>query len=372
MTFLSRPPQLGWPVYFCTLIMQVDYLIIGQGIAGTMLSWFLYKEGKSFVVVDEGAPDAPSKVAAGVMNPVTGRRYVRSWRIDEILPFAAQAYEQIGLVLGQQLVYKKPIIDFFPNPQARDVFVNLIAEDDTYVHTYPDQNHFNQYINYEFGCGEISPAYTIDLHLLTTGWRKKLAKTAALREEKFEASALKLHDDGVSYGDITAPKAIFCEGIAAMDNPWFGLLPFSANKGEALIIESDELHNGYIFKKSMALVPQTQKNTYWVGSTYAREFADARPTQAFYDNTKAYLESWLKVPFKVVDHRAAIRPATVERRPFVGLHPLHPQLGILNGLGSKGTFLGAFFAHQMAQHLVYGQPLVKEADVARFTRILSK
>lgn len=352
--------------------MQVDYLIIGQGIAGTMLSWFLYKEGKSFVVVDEGAPDAPSKVAAGVMNPVTGRRYVRSWRIDEILPFAAQAYEQIGLVLGQQLVYKKPIIDFFPNPQARDVFVNLIAEDDTYVHTYPDQNHFNQYINYEFGCGEISPAYTIDLHLLTTGWRKKLAKTAALREEKFEASALKLHDDGVSYGDITAPKAIFCEGIAAMDNPWFGLLPFSANKGEALIIESDELHNGYIFKKSMALVPQTQKNTYWVGSTYAREFADARPTQAFYDNTKAYLESWLKVPFKVVDHRAAIRPATVERRPFVGLHPLHPQLGILNGLGSKGTFLGAFFAHQMAQHLVYGQPLVKEADVARFTRILSK
>ncbi|HEY1113916.1 MAG TPA: FAD-dependent oxidoreductase [Chitinophagaceae bacterium] len=352
--------------------MQVDYLIVGQGIGGTMLSWFLYKEGKSFVVIDEAAPDAPSKVAAGVMNPVTGRRYVRSWKIDEILPFAAQAYEHMGLVLGQPLLYKKPIIDFFPNPQARDVFVNLIAEDDTYVHTYPDQNHFNQYVNYDFGCGEISPAYTVDLQLMADTWRKKLADTNALREEKFDAQALKLNDDSVTYGNITAQKAIFCEGIAAMNNPWFGLLPFSANKGEALIIESDELHNGYIFKKSMALVPLPRQNTYWVGSDYARDFEDNTPTQAFYDKTVAYLQSWLKVPFKVVDHKAAVRPATVERRPFVGLHPLHPQIGILNGLGSKGTTLGVFFAYQLAQHLVYGQPIIKEADVARFTRILSK
>ena len=352
--------------------MQVDYLIIGQGVGGTMLSWFLYKEGKSVVVIDEAAPDAPSKIAAGVMNPVTGRRYVRSWKIDEILPFAVQAYEQVGLVLGEQFLYKKPIIDFFPNPQARDTFVNLIAEDDTYVHTYPDQNHFNQYVHYDFGCGEISPAYTVDLQLLAPTWRRKLADSGALRAEKFDAQALELHDDSVSYGDITAQKAIFCEGIAAMDNPWFGLLPYSANKGEALIIESDELHNGYIFKKSMALVPLPQANTYWVGSDYVREFEDTRPTQAFHDKTVAYLQSWLKVPFKVVDHRAAIRPATVERRPFVGLHPQHPQLGILNGLGSKGTTLGAFFAHQLAQHLVYDQPIIKEADVARFTRILSK
>jgi glycine/D-amino acid oxidase-like deaminating enzyme len=352
--------------------MQVDYLIVGQGIGGTMLSWFLYKEGKSFVVIDDAAPEAPSKVAAGVMNPITGRRFVRSWKIDEILPFAAQAYGQMGLVLEQPLLYKKPIIDFFPNPQARDSFVNLIAEDDTYVHTFPDQNHFNQYVQYDFGCGEISPAYTVDLQLMTATWRKKLAETGALLEEKFEAPALKLLDDGVSYGETTAHKAIFCEGIAAMDNPWFGLLPFSANKGEALIIESDDLHNGYILKKSMALVPLPKENTYWVGSNYTHEFADAQPTGHFYDKTLAYLQSWLKVPFKVVDHRAAIRPATVERRPFVGLHPQHPQLAILNGLGSKGTTLGVFFAHQLAQHLVYGQPIIREADVARFTRILSK
>lgn len=352
--------------------MQVDYLIIGQGIAGTMLSWNLYKEGKSFVVIDEALPNTSSKVAAGVMNPITGRRFVRSWKIDEILPFAVKAYEQLGLVLGEELVYKKPIIDFFPTPQGRDNFVNLIAEDDTYVHTFPDQNHFNQYFHYDFGCGEISPAYTVNLQGLQEAWRRKLKETAAIKEEKFDAQELKLLDEGVAYGDITATKAIFCEGMAGMDNPWFGLLPFSLNKGEALLIECPELPNHYIYKKSMAVVPQPAENTFWIGSNYQREFEDLQPSEAFYDSTVAHLQSWLKVPFTVLDHKAAVRPATVERRPFVGLHPHYPQLGILNGLGSKGTSLGAFFAHELAQHLVYGQPLTRDADVARFTRILSK
>lgn len=366
------PLPLEWHVYFCAFCMDVDYLIVGQGICGTLLSWNLYKEGKSFVVIDEGKEVTSSKVAAGIMNPVTGRRYVRSWKIDEILPFAIQTYEQIELVLNQQFVYKKPVIDFFPNPQARDLFVNLIAEDDTYVHTYPDQNHFNQYFHYDFGCGEISPAFTVNLSLLLATWRKKLTDDQALRKEIFDSQLLELKDGGVSYGDLTARKVFFCDGIAGMNNPWFGLLPFSPNKGEALILECEDLHNGHIFKKGMLLAPLPVKNTFWVGSSYSREFEDLQPTQLFYDKTIAHLQGWLKVPFKVVDHKAAVRPATVERRPFVGLHPRHPQLGILNGTGSKGTSLAPYFAHQLVQHLVYGTPILKEADIARFTRILTK
>lgn len=368
----DMPLPLKWHVYFCALYMDVDYLIVGQGICGTLLSWNLYKEGKSFVVIDEGKEITSSKVAAGIMNPVTGRRYVRSWKIDEILPFAVHTYEQIGLVLDSEFVYKKPVIDFFPNPEARDLFVNLITEDDTYVHTYPDQNHFNQYFHYDFGCGEISPAYTVNLSLLLSTWRKKLSETQALHEETFDTRLLQLKDGGVTYGNLTARKVIFCDGIAAMNNPWFGLLPFSANKGEALILESADLNNGHIFKKGILLAPLPLKNTFWAGSSYSREFEDTQPTQLFYDRTLTHLKGWLKTPFKVVDHKAAVRPATVERRPFVGLHPQHPQLGILNGTGSKGTSLAPYFAHQLVQHLLYGTPVLKEADVARFTRILTK
>src|SRR5690242_6028765 len=125
--------------------MQVDYLIVGQGICGTMLSWFLHKEGKTFFIIDDNNEKASSKVAAGVINPVTGRRYAYTWMIDEIMPFAVQAYEEIGKHFNTQFVFQKSVIDFFPSPQMRLAFIDRLTEDDTFLHSYPDQNHFNQY-----------------------------------------------------------------------------------------------------------------------------------------------------------------------------------------------------------------------------------
>ena len=74
--------------------MQIDILIVGQGICGTMLSWFLNKAGKSFLVIDDNNANTPSKVAAGIINPVTGRRFVYSWMIDIVMPFAAETYNE--------------------------------------------------------------------------------------------------------------------------------------------------------------------------------------------------------------------------------------------------------------------------------------
>jgi glycine/D-amino acid oxidase-like deaminating enzyme len=90
------------------------------------------------------------------------------------------------------------------------------------------------------------------------------------------------------------------------------------------------------------------------------------------EQTTTYLKNWLKVPFKVLFQKAAVRPATVERRPFVGLHPKNNNIGLLNGMGTKGTSLAPFLAHQLVQHLLYGIPLMDEVNIKRFSRILSK
>lgn len=352
--------------------MQVDYLIIGQGICGTMLSWFLHKEGKTFLVVDDNNEKASSKVAAGVINPVTGRRYAYTWRIDEIMPFAVQCYEEMGKYFDTQFVFQKSVIDFFPSPQMRNAFIDRLTEDDTYLHSYPDQNHFNQYFNYEFGCGEINPAYTVHLQLLISMWRRRLNELNALREEKFDVNDLKIEKDFISYQNITAQKIIFCDGTDGVSNPWFKMLPYAPNKGEALIIECNELITEHIFKKSLALVPLPQENVYWIGSNYQWEFENDQPSQQFYQHAISVLNNWLKKPYKVLAHKAAVRPATLERRPFVGFHPQFQYIGILNGMGTKGTSLAPFFAHQLAQHLVYNFPIAADADVHRFTRILSK
>jgi glycine/D-amino acid oxidase-like deaminating enzyme len=352
--------------------MQVDYLIVGQGICGTMLSWFLHKDRKTFFIIDDNNEKASSKVAAGVINPVTGRRYAYTWMIDEIMPFAVQAYEEMGKYFDTPFVFQKSVIDFFPSPQMRNAFIDRLTEDDTFLHSYPDQNHFNPYFNYDFGCGEIKPAYTVHLQLVISSWRKKLQELHTIKEEKFNVNELKAEKDFISYQNITAQKIIFCDGTDGVNNPWFQMLPYAPNKGEAIIIECEDLTTEHIFKKSLALVPLPKENAYWVGSNYQWEFENDQPSQQFYQHATTILNGWIKKPYKVLEHKAAVRPATLERRPFVGFHPQFQNIGILNGMGTKGTSLAPFFAHQLAQHLVYNFPIAPEADVHRFTRILSK
>lgn len=353
--------------------MHVEYIIVGQGISGTMLTWFLHREGKSFVVIDEDKPNTSSKVAAGVINPVTGRRYSVSWMIDTIMPFAVQTYKELGDYFNTSYVFQKNIIEFFPTPQSRNAFVERIGEDiDPYFQSYPDQNHFNQFFHYDFGCGEIRPVYTVHLSLLMADWRKKLIDTNALVEQRVNLEDLQVTDKGVQYGDITAEKIIFCEGAEGNENPWFRLLPYAPNKGEALVIRSEELTNQHIFKKGMSLVPLPVQHTFWLGSSFAWEYADHLPTEKFLQQGTELLKNWLKVPFEVISQRAAVRPATVERRPFVGMHPYQSNVGIFNGMGTKGTSLSPFFANQLVQHLVHGLPITDAADIHRFNRILAR
>ena len=120
------------------------------------------------------------------------------------------------------------------------------------------------------------------------------------------------------------------------------------------------------------LVPMADPGRWWIGSSYAWDFDDPEPTIAFRNKTESLLKEWLKLPFTIIDHLAGIRPATLERRPFAGLHPLYPNVGILNGMGTKGCSLAPFFAKQFADHLCFGQTISPEASINRFGRILKK
>lgn len=356
--------------YLCR--MQVDYLIIGQGVCGTFLSHYLLKEGKSVRVIDDCRPSSPSRVAAGIINPVTGRRLITAWMIDDILPYAWESYQEMGHLLNIQAISQRNIIDFFPDPFIQDSFIKKIESGDQYVHAYPDQNRFNSHFRFDFGCGEIRPVYTAHLENLLPAWQHYLQQAGLLINETFDQAHLQLTHDGIIYKDWQAQKIIFCDGSSSFTNPYFSELPFSTNKGEALVIATDHLPADHIYKKSMLLVPLAAPGLFWLGASYVWNFEDAGPTAAFREKTEQFLRDWLKHPFTVVEHRAGIRPATLERRPFVGLHPVHTQVGILNGMGTKGCSLGPFFARQLTDYLVYNSPITAAADVRRFNRILSK
>jgi len=376
--------------------MQTDILIIGQGICGTWLSWYLEQAGVAHIVIDEPRTYTASKAAAGLINPVTGRRIVKTWMIDELMPFVQDAYRQIGDSFGISCIQRQMLIDFFPTPQMRMAFLKRYDEDPEYLQlpagTARDEHAWDEYFRYDFGFGMINPCYLIDLQTLLAAGRKRLVNRQSLLEERFDSHGLTVGESGpIRYKDITAEKVIFCDGIESFGNPYFSLLPFAPNKGEALIVEIPDLPHeagtnkvqsggpsaggthaeAYIFKKGISLIPW-KEGLYWAGSSYEWSFDHVQPTEAFRARTVDVLQSWLKQPFKTVEHFASVRPASLERRPFVGFHPRYTAIGILNGMGTKGCSLAPYFARQLTEYITKGTPIQPDADIKRFSRVLNR
>ncbi|GAB3010396.1 FAD-dependent oxidoreductase [Niabella terrae] len=347
-------------------------MIVGQGISATLLSWFLLKSGAEVTVVDDQQTATASRVAAGLINPVTGRRLVTVWMDQQLLPFAEDTYTEIDAYLDIRSFVRTRILNMFANPFMKEGFLKRIGEKAPYLSVVPDQEQeLAPYFNYEFGSGSITPAYQVHTNLLLSAWRQQLIRENRLIQEAFHFEQLELQDGKVRYGSLAADLLIFCDGASGNSNPFFSLLPFALNKGEALIIECPDLPQGPIYKKSITLAPLGE-GRFWAGSNYIWDFDDEAPTADFRKATESHLRQWLKLPFTVRDHQAAIRPATVERRPFVGFHPRFKQVGILNGMGTKGCSLAPWFARQLADHILHQQPLAPEADISRFSSILSR
>jgi glycine/D-amino acid oxidase-like deaminating enzyme len=356
------------------MMTHTEILIIGQGICGTFLARELDRVGIACKVLDEEQPYTASKAAAGLINPVTGRRIVKTWMIDELLPFVKEVYQEMGQELNRECMTPVKVVDFFPTPQMRLAFMKRYEEDPSYLQFPSDDHDWDSVFQYELGYGMISPCYLVDLPGLLAAARKKMKEKGILLEDHFDPTALTIESIGIRYKDIQAAKIIFCDGAGSFDNPWFSLLPFAPNKGEALLIEIENgssLPANLVFKKGMSLAPW-KEGLHWVGSSYEWSFTDKGPTEVFRTRTEGMLKEWLKLPFRTIEHIASVRPATLERRPFVGMHPHYPTIGILNGMGTKGCSLAPYFARQLAEYLKNGAPIQPDADIKRFSRILAR
>jgi glycine/D-amino acid oxidase-like deaminating enzyme len=342
-----------------------DTIIIGQGICGTVLSSSLILQGQKVLVIDDGSHKAASKIASGVINPVTGRRIVKTWQIDTVMPAAVRIYQALENKLDTKIIRQCNIVNFHPSEQMQKAFADRLAMDPTYLSTPPLSNTIAAAFNAPFGHGVIDPCWLINLENLLHAWRQYLIKKNALLENIFDFKKLAIKANQIVYDNYSANKIIFCEGAKGENNPYFKQLPFAPNKGEALLVKIKDLDNRYIYKKAISIIPW-KDSIFWVGSNYEWNITNDDPSFAFKEKTIAALEEWLQLPFEVVDHIAGIRPANIQRRPFVGMHPICKNIGIFNGMGTKGCSLAPYFAEEFVAHLLQGTEIDNEANIDRF------
>lgn len=322
------------------------------------------------MVIDDAHPQSATRAASGVINPVTGRRLVTVWMAETLLPFAATAYKKIGDAIGASVLDEAPIISFASSPQMMEAYEKRLQEDNSYITRLADTADYGNFFNILFETYAIQPACCINLHTLQQGWRNILSENGCLIGGTFNQTDLVVHDDHIQYQDITAQKIIYCNGISSFATPYWNMLPYVLNKGEALIVSIPGLPGGKVYKYGAVSIVPWNDGLWWVGSTYENEFDTASPTEAFRTRFTASLKAILKVPFTITDHIASVRPASLERRPFVGIHPHLPAVAILNGMGTKGCSLAPYFAQQLCDHLLNGTPIDPLADVIRFRRML--
>ena len=95
----------------------IDYLIIGAGLAGSSLAWRLGINKYNYKIFDSRNLASASQVAAGFINPVTGKWMTESWKIDTLMPKAKAFYQDIEERLGINIVQDLPIRRYFINQE---------------------------------------------------------------------------------------------------------------------------------------------------------------------------------------------------------------------------------------------------------------
>ena len=350
--------------------VQTDYIVVGQGLCGTWLSYYLMRAGASVVVVDPGFVGAASAAASGIINPITGKRLARQWMGERILPFAKEAYRALGDELSLTLATELSIHTFFSTAEEASFFEAKATAMEDGLLSFGSHMAAADNFNSHYGIGSIHPALLVEVRRLLEAWREVLIRQHSIMHEAFDWDDCKLGEDGVRYRDIRAKAVIDCSGPASASNPNFKRLPFALNKGEAIIASIPHLPREGIYKYAHLSIVPWEPDQFWIGSTFDWNFTDALPTAAFRHKAESILSQWLKLPYTIQEHFAAVRPATVTRDAFAGLHPHHPQLGLLNGMGSKGCSLAPFLAHNFAQHLTAGQPMIAQVELSRYARVL--
>ena len=339
-------------------------LLIGQGIAGTMLAWALQRRDAEVSIADGALPGNASSIAAGIINPVTGKRFVKSWRFDEFFPAAKSGYQLLENELGIKVWSEQSIVRLLATPEEANDWSARCALPDYAAHLGESDNAriWTDLLKPGFKFGIIRRAARVDFQTLISTFRQEAISGGIFLEKKFDYQEVEQRA-----GEYDA--VIFCEGYRGQENPFFSNLPWQLAKGEALVIRfKDERANkaGEMLKKTMTLVPLGD-GTFWAGGSYQWHFPDLLPSEGEKTFILNHLLEMLAAPFEVVGHVAGIRPTVKDRRPFIGQSQLHSKFFIFNGLGTKGALLAPYWAEHFAEHLLKGMPLDKEVDVRRFS-----
>ena len=341
---------------------KTDVIIVGQGLAGTLLAYECIQASLDFKVIDKGHDRASSRVAAGIINPITGRNYALSWHATELVEVALHTYSGLGDLLGKQFWYDTPVSRALFAAEDENTWLSRAGEKEaaSFIGEVTDQLPEDEGIQGALSYGEVKQSGRVDLPGLISAMRHYLIETNRLISERMDYSALDIKADEIIYKGLATSHIIFAEGAQVVDNPLFNHIPWEPNKGEVLLCRIKNFNFPYLLRHRI-FIAKLFEDLFWCGSAYSNHFDHPYPTTTegsrLFDQLKKILPQH---EITIEDHQAAVRPSIKGRRPVVGHHPDYHNVYILNGLGTKGSSLGPYFAKALMNLIHNGHALEHE------------
>lgn len=345
---------------------MLDYLIVGHGLAGAVLSKLIMDKGRSCMVMDQFDPRSSSNVAGGLYNPITGRKMVATWKADALFSLVEPFYTALEAELRAKFLHNIGVYrPFLTVEECNDWEGKRTSPKfSAFVQNISSKPHESKDLNDPIGGLYLKPAGWVNIPVLLEANKFYLHGKGSYTETMFNMSQLINKKTHFEYDQLRFKRLIFCNGRIMTTHGFFGWLPFSPVKGELLTLQLEKPIET-IYNRGIFMLP-LDGNRCKAGATYDWKNVNRETS----DHARLELIEKVKglygKPFHVVDHVAGIRPATRDRRPLIGRHPQEDKIYIFNGFGSKGVSLIPYFGKQFVGFLEEDSAIDDEVNISRY------
>ncbi len=350
-------------------LLNADILIIGQGLAGSLLAWELDRRGCRAIVVDAEHEGSASLVAAGLITPITGKRIVLQENISPLLEAAESLYSELSRHFQLTFLHHVPTLRLLTD--SKQLATCIQRRDDPGYAGFlgaPATADDLRGLAAPYGATWLNRTGYLDTQSLLGSLSDWLRQDNRLISTKFDNSELVTTKQKLRWRDHRIEQVVFCEGYRAINNPHFPGLPWAGAKGEILELRlstPSPLPHA-ILNWGNWLMPRSS-GTYRLGATYSWSPLDQVPTTHAKSSLLAGIEQRIPgIEVEILNHAAGVRPATRTRRPLLGCRSTEPRLHLFNGFGAKGGLLIPWHARRMAENLTKGSLLPPDADLSQY------
>ncbi|MFN3917288.1 MAG: NAD(P)/FAD-dependent oxidoreductase [Flavobacteriales bacterium] len=348
---------------------ETDILIVGQGIAGTVLSQVLEDKGLKVHVLDNDYKTSCSTIAAGIYHPFVFKNFGFAWHSNEFIENAVSFYQKSEKLLGVAFHFEEDFYRIFKDMEEQNNWF-AASENNSYKKYFTDELTNLPGVNAPFGSAK-AKAYRVDLPIYLSAYKSYLIKQNAYTKTEFDFCRLNLFSKNKKCGnyndEIKFKKIIFCEGHKFVSNPFFNYLPANLTKGEILHINSSKLHPSGIINKGCFLLA-LKNNKYIAGATYDWKSLDYNTTYEAREELVQKVGDIYSAQYDISHQYAGIRPTIPDRKPLIGVHPNYNNVYLFNGLGSKGVMMAPLLARNFYHFVFEDEPLPPEINITRFEK----